>query len=289
MKNIDNLKNAISELLATEVKSYNLPSVCMRYGLDPGEEDEANRSKRVYVNKRLQSKQSEFVISLAKQLAEEYESVAFAKIVEQFSADSLFKISTITRRSIIDELIIMGDIEGKLDIATFLKRIWNIETLPPHYDIIGTLEDDIRKHMIANDDWDYNYLFDTILNILYVSDDLFNKFLESVVHPVVRVKETQKTYVDKINYHISKDGFILEVYSEISGYPVYRIFPDETGVKGKIKNLIFAADGPKPEIVFRDSLNNDIQIVKNEEFCLVYDRPIPQTGLRLSYPVLKWI
>ena len=107
MKNIDNLRNAISELLATEVKSYNLPSVCMRYGLDPGEEDEANRSKRVYVNKRLQSKQSEFVISLAKQLAEEYESVEFAKIVEQFSADSLFKISTITRRSIIDELIII--------------------------------------------------------------------------------------------------------------------------------------------------------------------------------------
>jgi very-short-patch-repair endonuclease len=287
LKNIDNLRNAISELLATEVKSYNLPSVCMRYGLDPGEEDEANRSKRVYVNKRLQSKQSGFVISLAKQLVEEYESVEFAKTVEQFSEDSLFKISTITRRSILDELIIMGDIQGKLDIVTFLKRVWNIESMSPHYDITGTLEDDIRKHMIANDDWDYNYLFDTVLNILYVSDDIFNKFLESVVHPVVRVKENQKAYVDKINYHIAKDGFTLGSYGEISGYPVYRIFPDEIGVKGKIKNLIFAADGPKPEIVLKDSLNNDIQIVKNEEFCLVYDRQIPQTGLRWI-DLVKW-
>lgn len=92
MKNIDKLRNAIGDLLASKVKSYNLPLVCMRYGLDSDEEDEANRSKRVYVNKRLQSKQSGFVISLAKQLVEEFEVAEFAKIVEQFTADSLFGI-----------------------------------------------------------------------------------------------------------------------------------------------------------------------------------------------------
>lgn len=58
-------------------------------------------------------------------------------------------------------------------------------------------------------------------------------------------------------------------------------------MNSKIKNLIFAADGSKPEIVLRDSLNNDIEIVKNEEFCLVYDRPIPQTGLRWI-DLVKW-
>ena len=287
MKNIDKLRNAIGDLLASKVKSYNLPLVCMRYGLDSDEEDEANRSKRVYVNKRLQSKQSGFVISLAKQLVEEFEVAEFAKIVEQFTADSLFGISTITRRSVLDELIIMGDIEGKLDIITFLKRTWDIETLPPHYGTIGTLEDDVRKHMIANDDWDYNYLLDTVLSVVYVPDEVFGKFLESIVHPVVRDKEKQKNYVDKINSHISKDGFVLDTYSEISGYPVYHIYPNKIGVKGKIKNLIFAADGPKPEIVLRDSLNNDIQIVKNEEYCLVYDKPIPQTGLRWI-DLVKW-
>jgi hypothetical protein len=43
---------------------------------------------------------------------------------------------------------------------------------------------------------------------------------------------------------------------------------------GQIKNLIFAADGPKPRIVLRDAVENVIEIVENEQFCLVYDRPL---------------
>jgi len=287
MKNIDILRSAIANLLASIYKAYDLPLVCMRYGMDAGQEDEAYKSKKQYVHRRLQSKQSGTVISLARQLVEEFESVEFAKVVEQFTTDSLFEISTITRRAVLDELILMGDIEGKLDIVTFLKRIWNIESFPPHYGIIGNLEDDIRKHMIANDDWNYDFLFDTVLNVLYISDEMFSRFIENIVHPLVRDRENQKNYVDKINNHISKDGFNLEIDSEISGYPVYRVLSKNTGVKGKIKNLIFAADGPKPEIILKDSLNNDIQIVKNEEYCLVYDKAIPQTGLRWI-DLVKW-
>jgi hypothetical protein len=43
--------------------------------------------------------------------------------------------------------------------------------------------------------------------------------------------------------------------------------------------LIFAANGPKPEIVLRDATTNQIEIVRNEEYCLVYDRPISERGL----------
>lgn len=52
-----------------------------------------------------------------------------------------------------------------------------------------------------------------------------------------------------------------------------------TGVTGDLKNLIFAADGPKPKIIFRDAINNDIVIVENEQHCLVYDRPLGPNGL----------
>ncbi|MEU7802580.1 hypothetical protein AB0B10_25305 [Micromonospora arborensis] len=51
------------------------------------------------------------------------------------------------------------------------------------------------------------------------------------------------------------------------------------GVAGELKNLIFAANGPKPEIVFRDAINNDIAVVKNERYCLIYDRPLGAAGL----------
>jgi hypothetical protein len=52
-----------------------------------------------------------------------------------------------------------------------------------------------------------------------------------------------------------------------------------TGVAGELKNLIFAADGPKPKIVFRDAINNDITVVENEHHCLIYDRPLGPGGL----------
>lgn len=60
------------------------------------------------------------------------------------------------------------------------------------------------------------------------------------------------------------------------------------GVAGPTKNLIFAANGPKPEIVLRDAMNNDIEIVRNAEYCLVYDEPIPAEGLRFSRLLAWW-
>ncbi len=60
------------------------------------------------------------------------------------------------------------------------------------------------------------------------------------------------------------------------------------GVEGPTKNLIFAANGPKPEIRLRDAMNNDIEIVKNAEFCLVYDQPLPAEGLQFSRLVSWW-
>ncbi|WP_421119369.1 hypothetical protein ACE2AJ_18730 [Aquihabitans daechungensis] len=46
------------------------------------------------------------------------------------------------------------------------------------------------------------------------------------------------------------------------------------GVAGAPKNLIFGAGERKPDLVLADAVNNDIQIVRNAEHCLIYDRPI---------------
>ncbi|MBC3842055.1 hypothetical protein GXW82_23300 [Streptacidiphilus sp. 4-A2] len=51
------------------------------------------------------------------------------------------------------------------------------------------------------------------------------------------------------------------------------------GVAGQPKNLIFAADGPKHRMVLSDAINNDVQVVANADFCLVYDRPLDAGGL----------
>lgn len=60
------------------------------------------------------------------------------------------------------------------------------------------------------------------------------------------------------------------------------------GVSGEVKNLIFAADGPKPDLVLQDAVSNEIAIVRNAEYCLVYDRPIGPEGLSFADLVQWW-
>src|SRR5713226_5290493 len=59
------------------------------------------------------------------------------------------------------------------------------------------------------------------------------------------------------------------------------------GVSGEVKNIIFAANGPKPELVLTDAVHNVIDIVANAEYCLVYDKPITSTGL-LWKDLVNW-
>jgi hypothetical protein len=51
------------------------------------------------------------------------------------------------------------------------------------------------------------------------------------------------------------------------------------GPSGSFKNLIFAADGVKPEIVLRDAVNNEVEIVRHADTCLVFTDPLPPHGL----------
>jgi hypothetical protein len=60
------------------------------------------------------------------------------------------------------------------------------------------------------------------------------------------------------------------------------------GVRGEMKNLIFASTGPKPKIVLRDAVNNDLQITENAEHCLVYDRPLGEEGLTWRHLTAWW-
>lgn len=49
--------------------------------------------------------------------------------------------------------------------------------------------------------------------------------------------------------------------------------------QGRPKNIIFASQ-TKPDIRFRDAINNDIEIATNADQVLVYDRPVGPDGLR---------
>ncbi|WP_239393595.1 hypothetical protein [Frankia sp. CiP3] len=60
------------------------------------------------------------------------------------------------------------------------------------------------------------------------------------------------------------------------------------GVRGEVRNLIFASTGPKPKIVLRDAIDNVVEVVENGQFCLYYDRPVSEGGLMWSELVDWW-
>lgn len=103
-------------------------------------------------------------------------------------------------------------------------------------------------------------------------------FLEQLVDPTIRKGDDQAEWVILINRIIRSDGFSLVEDQQQSGHPIFKVRV-RSGISQSPKNLIFASTGPKPEIGFRDAVSNEIVILKNEEFCLLFDERLPKGGL----------
>lgn len=205
-------------------------------------------------------------------------------------------ISKITRTKLFEEILLASQdsfenpISGNMDLDKFLKRIFPLDEMPSTDPRFQTATEDIWKHMVMNNDWDYLYLLGEYLGVINGPDDQFVKFIEEMVHPIIRKETEQEKYVAIINRHIERDGYKLQSYAQISGYAVYSVVARNSGkLENEIKNLVFASDGPKPEIVITDMLSNEIKIVKYENHCLIYNKPIAENGL--SWGDLKswWI
>jgi hypothetical protein len=78
------------------------------------------------------------------------------------------------------------------------------------------------------------------------------------------------------------------VFSQLEQLEDQQATASVRGVDGQLKNIIFASTGPKPRIVFRDAINNVVEVVENTEYCLFYDRPLSEAGLTWAELVDWW-
>jgi very-short-patch-repair endonuclease len=196
-------------------------------------------------------------------------------------------ISEITRR---DMAKCFGDdLSGEQNVLDLVRRFFPVDTLGADFFAGRSLASDIERHMILNfGDWSVEYLFEKI-GALSCSRDRFSRLIEAALHPLGRRGPAQAALAAELNVVLRRDGYVLAVEGEESGYPVYRLRSLTRGVAGAPKNLIFASNGPKPEIGFSDAINNDIVILSNAESCLIYDRPIRRDGLLWSELVDWWV
>ncbi|MCZ4093436.1 AbiJ-related protein [Sinorhizobium psoraleae] len=195
-------------------------------------------------------------------------------------------ITEITRRDV--ARCFGDDLCGEHDLVGLVGRLFPIQNLAAEIFSGRSLAREIEQHMVRNPgDWDVEYLFQKI-GALNCSRDRFARLIEAALHPLGRRGPEQTDLVEAINRVLRRDGYVLNIEAEESGYPIYRLQPLSRGPTGSPKNLIFASNGPKPEIGFADAINNDIVILSNASSCLVYDRPLKRDGLLWSELVDWW-
>src|SRR6266700_4519222 len=113
------LRAAITATLATEVNAHSLVQACVGFGLQGGEESEAWASKAKYVEKRIRDRQLAELLKLGDAVLHAYEGYklhAFRlnEALRFARAGGRRRISEITRANLLDELLLMGPLEGKL-------------------------------------------------------------------------------------------------------------------------------------------------------------------------------
>ncbi|WP_291365648.1 hypothetical protein [Acetobacter sp. UBA5411] len=163
-----------------------------------------------------------------------------------------------------------------------LDRLWILDTDDWFYlmsDKPSGLRADIQQHVHRNPmDWSCEMLFDQ-LGAYDASDRRFALFLEGLASADVRPDElAQRHFVACVNEPLRDCGVELRETDSEGGYPVFSMVSSHTAVKSRPKNLIFAS-ADKPDLRFRDALDNDVEIVTNADKVLVYDRPIGIDGL----------
>jgi very-short-patch-repair endonuclease len=165
-----------------------------------------------------------------------------------------------------------------------LERLWILDAEDwVHHLLGGTptgLRAEIQQHVhLHPEDWSAEALFDQ-LGAYDASDQRFALFLEGLASADVRPDEAaQRHFVACVNEPLRSCGVELRETGSEGGYPVFSVVSLHATTKGRPKNLIFASPD-KPDLRFRDALDNHIEIVTNADKVLVYDRPIGNDGLR---------
>lgn len=259
-----------------------LPGLCRKLGL-PNPPGEGSKWERLAAS--LESGTGVNLVEVAKRILEYFPPSAAERNALQellWKDDGSPSISKKVRRDIAerfepDDLFIHAGNFEKL-----LEQLWVIDDNPfeGFWGIEGkSLRAQIRRHVFQNTgDWTTEFLLDQV-GAFDCSDRRFAQFLEGMVSGDVRPNvDEQRRFAANANRILATCGVELREVDEEGGYPVFRLIAKHEGVTARPKNLIFASPH-KPDLRFRDAVNNDIEIVTNAEHVLIYDRPIGHTGL----------
>jgi AbiJ N-terminal domain 3 len=285
MNSAGGLALKIAETLKLRCTHDVITNVGLEIGLDiPPEAEGVTKRDRVLA--ALEGKDVGELGAIAQRLGSHFADYALEELGLTIIEQGEPPITEITRRDIAK--CFGDDLSGEQNVLELVRRFFPVEALDVDRFLGPSVAQAIERHMIRNfGDWSVEYLFEKI-GALSCSRRRFALLLEAAFHPLGRRGPAQVALAEEITAVLRRDGYQLAVDGEESGHPIYRVKFMIRGVAGTPKNLIFASNGPKPEIGFSDAINNDVLILSNAASCLIYDRPIRRDGLLWSELVDWW-
>jgi len=284
------LRQGIADALHAE-SAHDLPDRCVKLGLAPGTGEEAYNSKRTYVKKRLEAFNETALLDLAQKVLEIHHNAALEDLVSERLLPADLRLSEITRRKVLKILNSVDELYGDLGRSGVQDRL---DILAPSWGrasdsgvFLRSFLDDFLQHYLRNDDWDHACLLEQC-GALTCAHDRFIRLINSVLRPEARTGKEQEALAQQLDEVLKPDGYAVEQVGSVSGHQIYEVVRHNSGVAGRPKNLIFASIGAKPDIVLRDAINNDLQIVRNAELCLVYDRPLSSSHGLTWLSLAEW-
>ncbi|RQR56379.1 hypothetical protein DIE21_01685 [Burkholderia sp. Bp9140] len=290
---LDTLREHIARAVAA-AKAYEIPDACVRLGIQQAVEEsdaqEAFNSKRLYVRHRILTLGEQALLDLAMRVLREYPSEDLADTVSEMTVHAEHRISELVRRDVLKAMNHLASLFGELPLIDCLSEVFGVSVIRDDPDgLLGriSLHGQIVQHCLDNDDWSHEELL-TRCGVLTCSQTRFVELLAKLLHPMTRRDVDQTELATAIGAALRRDGFTVRQTGVESGYAIYGVVRAQAGVAGAMKNLIFASIGEKPELVFRDAVNNDVEIVKHADKVLVFDRPLPSSGLLLWKDLRDW-
>ncbi len=112
---------------------------------------------------------------------------------------------------------------GRKGIIVFLNRLYNLQSMPTLDKQLITFEDEIQRHVISNDDYEYCWVFhDERLGLKTGNDETLLRFVCEMFHPLIRSEKSDwQDIKNDINTLLNEDGYEIYECEKISGRAVY--------------------------------------------------------------------
>ena len=276
---------AIVEARLQPNRRVDLPTDCDQIGL-PDAPDEETLSKREYIRSRLAKLVPDDVRNVAARYVTCYPLGDYLNNRTYDLEELLWEareplVSPRVRRELataLDGVNLFTEGNAFIDL---LARLFVLDAnTNPFFDDRNSLLWNIKHHVIRNpEDWSVAQLFQELV-ALRCSSERFRKLIEALAGPEARPDEaSQKSFVAAANTVLVAHGFELVETGEVDGYPSFSFIRPGDPSRRRPKNIIFAST-VKPDLRFRDAVDNDIEIVTHADKVLVFDEPISD--------VLRW-